>query len=629
MQLQKQALRTEMLTGLATVVSTNTDGGFSSDSLSSLSDMLSSLTSNVYEVSPKMVNTISQVAYSVLSSATKSNVTVSYDSLSGLLSSVNTVIQLSNTNARSAEVLNLFCDLITSQLVSGENDVNYIYDEFRMKVVSTSLTQGTSLQIVAPQTVMESTFNSQSASSISIQQQQLGDQKALAGGSNSMVDMSISMLITTASSYGSLAMKMNNNPVQVKLSSRGDQPTEIVFTLSHNADKTFTNASQAAEMGFNTTCHGPQDHSTYNYTCHESHEVLAHSCNGRRGVLTSYCKILAPKCALIDSNSGDIDANSSVCYVVDYSKSNTVCRCLIQPLRSQRRLDNNVAMDGVLNVVSTSLFVANNFKNTFSSAGDMNSVADLQRLLIVIVMFSVMWASGLLLIFSCIWRRKYMMKVNVLEKQLLERKRRVAQISYSVAMVQQNLLNYTSQVFPSIFSNEPIARRIWSEICRHHRYLTLMTASKGEAGDNQRILTCIQLLTVQTMLMFLLALLYDFQGPSDDGTCNLNQTETDCLYRKSVLDRSQSYCAWNGEGDGVSTEEQYPCIYKDPTFTIETVLIIAILVSVMVALFSKPIDMIFDLLTAPIADDLKSLLQIMRLTLRCVGCLVRSEEYQS
>ena len=77
-----------------------------------------------------------------------------------------------------------------------------------------------------------------------------------------MVDMSISMLITTASSYGSLATKMNNNPVQVKLSSRGDQPTEIVFTLSHNTDKTFTNASQAAEMGFNTTCHGPQDHST-------------------------------------------------------------------------------------------------------------------------------------------------------------------------------------------------------------------------------------------------------------------------------------------------------------------------------------------------------------------------------
>jgi len=200
------------------------------------------------------------------------------------------------------------------------------------------------------------------------------------------------------------------------------------------------------------------------------------------------------------------------------------------------------------------------------------------------------------------------MKVNALDQQLVERKRRVAQISYSVAMVQQNLLNYTSQVFPSIFSNEPMARRIWSEICRHHRYLTLMTASKGESGDKQRLITCIQLLSVQTMLIFLLALLYDVQGPSDDGSCNLNLTKAECLTRKTIFDHTQSYCAWNGgsnSGSSVSTERQYPCFYQDPTFTIETVLIIAILISIMVALFSKPIDMIFDLLTAPIADEFK------------------------
>jgi len=200
------------------------------------------------------------------------------------------------------------------------------------------------------------------------------------------------------------------------------------------------------------------------------------------------------------------------------------------------------------------------------------------------------------------------MKVNALDQQLVERKRRVAQISYSVAMVQQNLLNYTSQVFPSIFSNEPMARRIWSEICRHHRYLTLMTASKGESGDKQRLITCIQLLSVQTMLIFLLALLYDVQGPSDDGSCNLNLTKAECLTRKTIFDHTQSYCAWNGgsnSGSSVSTERQYPCFYQDPTFTIETVRIIAILISIMVALFSKPIDMIFDLLTAPIADEFK------------------------
>ena len=49
----------------------------------------------------------------------------------------------------------------------------------------------------------------------------------------------------------------------------------------------------------------------------------------------------------------------------------------------------------------------------------------------------------------------------------------------------------------------------------------------------------------------------------------------------------------------------YFCIYQDPKFTIETVLILAVMVSLMVALFTKPIDMIFDLLTAPVADEMK------------------------
>jgi hypothetical protein len=105
-------------------------------------------------------------------------------------------------------------------------------------------------------------------------------------------------------------------------------------------------------------------------------------------------------------------------------------------------------------------------------------VAALKRVLIIIVMFSCMWAGGLLLIFGCIWRRKYMVKVNTLDQKFVEEQRRVAQISHSVVVVQHNLLTYITQLFPSIFSNEPIARRIWSEISRHHRYLTFI-AGRG------------------------------------------------------------------------------------------------------------------------------------------------------
>ena len=48
-----------------------------------------------------------------------------------------------------------------------------------------------------------------------------------------------------------------------------------------------------------------------------------------------------------------------------------------------------------------------------------------------------------------------------------------------------------------------------NEIKTHHRYITLLTAPIGEVGDKNRILSGIQLLTIQTMLMFLLAVFYD------------------------------------------------------------------------------------------------------------------------
>jgi len=503
--LHRQALRTEMLTGLSSVMSTSK---LSTANLGSVSNTLLSLTSNVYEVSPKMAETITQVALSVLSSATKSNISVNYESLSGILTSVNTIMQVSSISSKSTQMLSMFSDLISSQLVAGEDSVDYIFDSFRMKVVSTSVTQGGNTVISAPQTPMEVNFGINGASSITIQQ---------SSDSSKQADMSISMIVMTASSYGTLASKMNNNPVQLKLSTKSLHGNEVIFTLVHNSEIDFTNTSYAAYMGFNSTCHGTLDHSIYNYTCPVSHEILQHKCNGRTGVLRSYCKILVPQCALLNSESGDLDTASSICSVLEYTKIITKCKCIIQSRISHRRL-NNAAVDGVVNVVSTSLYIANNFKDTFSSAGDLNSVAALQRVLIIIVMFSTMWAAGLLLIFGCIWRKKYMKKVNIFDQKMTEKQRRVALISHSVAVVQQNLLNYTSQVFPSIFSNEPIARRIWLEISRHHRYLTLLTASKGDSGDNQRILTCIQLLSVQTMLMFLLALLYDLQGPSDDGT---------------------------------------------------------------------------------------------------------------
>ena len=67
-----------------------------------------------------------------------------------------------------------------------------------------------------------------------------------------------------------------------------------------------------------------------------------------------------------------------------------------------------------------------------------------------------------------------------------------------------------SEILPSVFRPKTGLVRFWEEVSKTHRYLLLFTAS-GEDGDKKRMLTAIHLLTVQTMLMFILAVFYDLQ----------------------------------------------------------------------------------------------------------------------
>ena len=68
----------------------------------------------------------------------------------------------------------------------------------------------------------------------------------------------------------------------------------------------------------------------------------------------------------------------------------------------------------------------------------------------------------------------------------------------------------------------------YNELIKNHRYIYLLTTS-GKGTDNKRILTGIQLLTTQSMIMFLLAVFYDLEGPEDDGTCEFYETNSTCL----------------------------------------------------------------------------------------------------
>jgi hypothetical protein len=122
----------------------------------------------------------------------------------------------------------------------------------------------------------------------------------------------------------------------------------------------------------------------------------------------------------------------------------------------------------------------------------------------------------------------------------------------------------------------------------------------------------VQLLSIQTLLLFLLAVFYDLSVPSDDGSCNTLTTIKSCLDRVSALDSTRSYCVWDeawvssGDGDGSASTQ---CAFAAANLTWRSVVIVAILVSLITSIIMTPLDYLFDILAAPLADDEKLALQ--------------------
>ena len=173
-------------------------------------------------------------------------------------------------------------------------------------------------------------------------------------------------------------------------------------------------------------------------------------------------------------------------------------------------------------------------------------------------------------------------------------------MSRSPMAVREYLSAYVREVFPAAFSDQPSLMRFQREVSKHHRYLNVLSPS-SESSDTQRIFTALQILTVQTMLMFVLAVFYDLQAPDDDGSCAPLTSESTCLGRKSFLDYHESYCQWNGAG-------QQPCSYRQPNFSYLTMAYIGVSCCVSIQSFRQFSVQVFYLLIFETFFDSSTLL---------------------
>jgi hypothetical protein len=58
------------------------------------------------------------------------------------------------------------------------------------------------------------------------------------------------------------------------------------------------------------------------------------------------------------------------------------------------------------------------------------------------------------------------------------------------AEIRQNLTNYITELFPTVFQSQPDLSRLFREISKHHRYLILFTSTDGaNHSGNQNLIT--------------------------------------------------------------------------------------------------------------------------------------------
>jgi hypothetical protein len=159
--------------------------------------------------------------------------------------------------------------------------------------------------------------------------------------------------------------------------------------------------------------------------------------------------------------------------------------------------------------MATTGYVVEDFGDTMSHPLPLSSSSDFQQVIVVFLLYGILWVSGLSGIGFCFLYNSHNRK-KLTEKRFQQRSES-SKRDLGAQEVQDKLMGYVDSVFPSVYQSKRWLSRLLSELGKHHRYMVLLMPTRDESMEKRRITTGVQLLTVQTMLMFLLAVACDIQ----------------------------------------------------------------------------------------------------------------------
>jgi hypothetical protein len=399
----------------------------------------------------------------------------------------------------------------------------------------------------SPTSLVLSMTPGQSSSSVAVVSVVQYDKSSLQGSSNNK---------TSSSSTGagtSIVDKIVSDIISVKISitnsTGGSKVTLPAFEANISVD-TSTIPKSVATFRHNCTVGVPEHVRFY---CTESKVLMTLNCSGlASAIVRRQCPIPKQVCNLL--NLQDLSVTSGdYCQAVTSSAGFLTCKCgFTSSNNSAATTAAIIASGGAVNVAVMTEFVAGDFGTTVAISGSMNSAQFAKESSAVFIVFGCLWFIGLVFIVA---------NYTVHSSPKLFRRVGHPEVvpTLTMAMIDEchtRMRAYIIATLPTIF--DP-TMTWWTRLARQfrskHAYVRivshLLSPEPISGGEEERhfqrqkaILEVIQAMTSVTISFFLLALLYDLQYPADDGSCAFHRDEAACLFRRSLLDPSLTYCQW-------------------------------------------------------------------------------------
>eukprot|EP00981_Chlorochromonas_danica_P009253 scaffold2582_cov162-Ochromonas_danica.AAC.22 len=491
--------------------------------------------------------------------------------------------------------------------LTGGKDVSIITDSVRVVSERVNMTSNTPVQVQIPLTDTEKGLVASGqlvVPSVSLLPNANGTGNASVQVAVALVNKSAWNTSSNSSSGGNKAGSLQSDIVIVQVGG-GVNYVDITFPAG---------SSTSTPINFTIACRSGE-FVLKNYTCTDSGYVENYKCVGIAGTYKGECPVLKATCAALDLSAQSVAnaATGQTCTELNSTSGTIICRC---------SLGKNPLQPGTGTVAAGLMFqfVGSDFSNTFKAAAALNNAGAASKAATIIVLFATLWGTTLISMFYQGWRQNKKEAHAMTKKQ----KKKALQIAPDPGasqeggsrvnpwnkaksvlqssqlrskeeerkeMTAEDVLQRVKAIFPAVFEYKSLLDGMMRELYNNHEYINFFWKLDQR---HYPIVDILKMISIQSYLLFLLAVLYDLNYPDDDGSCEFHMTSSDCLSRKSVLDPSQTYCQWTA-----SSASSGSCSYASPTFSTQITIYISAMTSFATCLYTVPLEYYLGMVAAP------------------------------